>query len=322
MLTGNFGDFVKGVSARVDEIIDETKDLGPSFTAAGIHKKEQADGMIYRTQGVTGFSYLELFDENGKIKADQTYPAYQTEYTIKQSGKTVAISQMLMKTRPAELEAKLDEVRQLRLAATRSLNKWAWQALVDGFVTTDSDSNFPTARLGDGVSLFSASHTSKVGGVANRSNRVSANPVLTETSLFTAQKMIAEQLNGRGLPTNYEGGFVLVVPPALQKTAYEIVKSQLRVGTANNDINYFQGVQTDLVVANYIGAANGGSDTAWFVFAKDTDMASLRYVSLIDPKIETQVDFFTKSINISVDLAAAFGYSNFEFCAGSSGSGS
>ena len=107
MNTGNWGDFVKGVSARVDEIIDDTRELGPTFMEAGLFEKVMSDGLIYRTEGVTGLNYLEIFDEGDSVKEDRTYHAYKTEYAMKQSGKVVSISQMLANTRSSELEAKL-----------------------------------------------------------------------------------------------------------------------------------------------------------------------------------------------------------------------
>lgn len=316
MNTSQFGDFVIGVSARVNEIIDETKDMAPSFTMTGLWKQEQSDGLIYRTQGVVGLGLLEEKDEDGSLKVDRTYPSYQTEYTMKETGKIIEFSQMLAKTRPAELEQKLDEVRQARIAANRTLNTWAWQTLIDGFVTTNS--RFTISRLGDGVAMYSASHPSKVDGVAVRSNLVSGNPVLSTTSVFNAIKQIKEQLNGRGLPISPEGKFVLVVPTALEKTGQEITQSELTSDSAENAINYFKG-STDMISTNLIGANAGGSDTAWYVFYKDAEMNSMRYVSLIEPKIEQTVDFDTKAIRVSVDMACAFGYSNFEFTAGSTG---
>jgi len=316
MTTSQWGDFVKGVSARIDEIIDETKDLAPSFMSSGLWKKEQADGLVYRTQGVTGFGLLEEKDEDGSLKTDRTYPAYQTEYTMKETGKIVEFSQMLAKTRPSELEAKLDEVRQARIAANRTLNTWAWQTLIDGFVTTDS--KFPISRLGAGVSMYSSSHPSKVDGVVVRSNRVSGDPVLSPTALFNAIKMVKEQLNGRGLPISPEGQFVLVVPTALEKTGEEITESTLIPESAENNINYFKG-KTDMISTNLIGAASGGSDTAWYVFYKAEMQNSMRYVSLIEPKIEQDVDFNTKALKVSIDMACAFGYSNFEMTCASDG---
>ena len=316
METSQWGDFVKGVSARVDEIIDETKDLAPSFMTSGLYKREDSDGQIFRTQGVVGLGLLEIVEEGESIKSDRTYPAYQTEYVMKMTAKSIEFSQMLAKTRPAELEAKLDEVRQVRIAANRTLNTWAWQVLIDGFGTTDS--KFPIARLQDDVAMFSASHPSKVDGVAVRSNLVSGNPVLSESSLFTAIKQIKEQLNGRGLPISPEGKFVLVVPTALEKTGMQITDSELVSDSAENAINYYKG-KVDMIETNLIGASAGGSDTAWYVFFKDEAMNSMRYVPLIEPKIEQEKDFDTKTLKVSIDFTCAFGYSNFEMSAGSTG---
>lgn len=322
MLTGKWFEFVNGVSARVNEIIDDTKDLGPSFMASGLWDVVNTpDDLIYRTEGVTGLNYLELFDENGSIKKDETFPQYKTEYVMIDHGKIVEFSQKLMKTRPAVLEAKLNEVRQLIISANRSLNKGAWQVLVDSFSTSDSNANFPTNRLSDAVSLYSTAHPSKVPAVSNRSNRVASNPSLSETDLFTATKMIEEQLNGRGLPLNYEGNYLLIVPPALRKLAKEITGSVQRSGTGNNDLNYFEGGFMDFMVVNYLGSANGGSDTAWYVFAKDVPegMKPLKYVTLISPKTEQDTDFYTKTHKVSVDKSDAFGYSSWEFTAASDG---
>lgn len=330
MQTGQWGDFIKGVSAKVNEIIDETKDLAPSWTNLPIYKKVITDSLIYRTEGVVGFDYVEEFNEGDEIKYDRTYPAYKTEYVIGQKGKGVTISQLLMATRPQELEAKLDEVRQLRIAMNRTLEKNFWTVLNDGNATTDTSANFPTYRLDDGVPFFATNHPSKVPDVAVRSNVISGtgsgsysgvNPTLNETSLFEAIKQLREMLNGRGLPINYNGKVVLVVPTALEKLAMEITKSELRSDTANNDTNYYRG-SVDVISTTYLGAANGGSDTAWYVMAVPgmaENAVSLRYVSLIEPKIEQEVDFNTKAIKISVDGACAFGYSNFEYALKSTG---
>jgi hypothetical protein len=238
---------------------------------------------------------------------------------MKQSGKMTSISQMLAKTRMSELESKLGEVKENMNAAMKTLNRWAWQPLIDAFVTTDSVSNFPTARLNDAVSFINASHPSKVPGVAVRSNVISGNPVLDKTSLWTGIKQLKEMLNGRGLPLNYQGKITLVVPVALEKMAVELTASVLAPYTTDNQLKYYQGI-VDVAVVDYIGATNGGSDTAWFLIAKDVgDQKSLRYVSLIAPKIEKDVDFATKAIKVSVDMACAFGYSNFEFIVGSTG---
>lgn len=320
--TQKWFEFVKGVSAVINEIIDDTKDLGPSFKESGLFEMINTSQLIYRTEGVTGLGYLESFSEDGTIKEDETYAQYQTEYTAQDKGKIVSFSQKLMKTRPEDLAAKLDEVKQTRIAADRTLDKYAWQCFVDAFTTTDSESDLPIMRLDDAVSMISTAHTSKVSGVANRSNRLASNPVLSETNLFTAIKTIEEQLNGRGLPINYRGDYTLLVPPALRKSAIEITGSDMRSGTANNDLNYFKGGIMDVISSTYLGSANGGSETAWYVVAKNAPNMPLKYVSLIEPKIEQNTNFRTKSHEVSIDMSNSFGYSNWEFIAGSDGTAS
>jgi len=317
MTTSDWGDFVNGVSARVNEIIDQTEDKTPSFLETGIFDVvNNPDDLVYRTQGVTGLSYLKAKDEAGKIKEDRTYPAYQTEYVTQERGLIVPISQLLFKTRPSDLEKKLSEVKQLYVAAQRTLKKHAWYTLVNGFSTTDISSDFPIMRLDDGVPLYSASHPSKVPGIAVRSNLASGNPNFSETSPFTLMNIIREQLNGRGLEVGYDDDFVFFVPPALTKLAKEVFKSTGKSDTANNDVNYYNG-HTDFYSINYLGNSSNGqanANTSFYCFAKNQGEGykSLKFVPLIYPKISSMVDFDTKAIRVSIDGSWSFGYSTFE----------
>ena len=325
MVVQDFSELVNGVAAKVNAIIDETKDTTPSFLSTSIFDVvNDPEDLIYRTQGVVGLSYLEGKDEQGNLKTDKTYPSYQTEYVMKEKGKIVTISQMLIKTRPKELEAKLSETKQLFIAAQRTLKKHAWQVLVNGFSTTDISSNLPISRLGDAVAMYSASHPSRVPGVAVRSNLLAGNPAFSATSAELAMRQIREQLNGRGLEIGYEGEYLFVLPPSLTKLGKETFMSEKAPDTANNDINYYKGI-TDFVSVVYLGTAASGQtngDTAFFCFAKNVPDGerSLKYVSLIAPKLETAANFDSKEIKNSIDGAWAMGYSTFEYTSGSNGS--
>ena len=48
-------------------------------------------------------------------------------------------------------------------------------------------------------------------------------------------------------------------------------------------------------------------------------MKAMRYVSLIEPKIEYETDFDTKAFRVSIDMSGAIGYSNFEYLVASAG---
>ncbi len=323
--TGQWGDFVNGVSARVNEIILEEQNVEPSFLSSGLFEKVSTpDDKVYRTEGVTGLSYLQKFDEGDAIKKDKPFPQYKTEYVMDQWGSIVEISQQLAKTRPVDLEGKLSEVRQLLMAARQTLERHAWMVIANGFSTADIIGDMPIHRLSDAVSMYSTAHPSRVTGVANRSNRVASNAVYSESNQFTAMKQIREQLNGRGLETGYQQKFTVAVPPALEKQAVEVNASLLRSDTSNNDMNYYEG-KVNVVSSVFLGNASNGitnADTSWYVFASTPPSKGMKYVSLIDPKIEQSNDFDTKSLKVSVDASYAFGYSHWEYAVGSDGSGS
>jgi phage major head subunit gpT-like protein len=87
---------------------------------------------------------------------------------------------------------------------------------------------------GDGVPLFSTSHPLVSGGV--NSNTQSTPADLNETSLEAAVIQIAAWTDERSLLIAAKPK-KLIVPPALQFVATRLLETQLRVGTADNDIN-------------------------------------------------------------------------------------
>lgn len=134
-----------------------------------------------------------------------------------------------------------------------------------GFLTYTRafDSNY---LGGDGVPLISASHPIATG---TQSNLVSGNPTLTETSLNTAIQQMQEMKKQDGVIAGSRPT-CLFVPPALFKTACEIVDSELRSATADNDVNVYSSKYGIMVYQSpFIGAAAGGSDTAWFLLAQN-----------------------------------------------------
>ena len=87
---------------------------------------------------------------------------------------------------------------------------------------------------GDGKTLFATDHPLVSGGV--NSNRPSTNADLNETSLENAVIQIAGWTDERGLLIAAKP-VKLVVPPALMFVATRLLETELRVGTADNDIN-------------------------------------------------------------------------------------
>jgi hypothetical protein len=87
---------------------------------------------------------------------------------------------------------------------------------------------------GDGQTLCSTAHPLVSGGV--NSNRPSVASDLNETSLEAAVIQIAGWTDERGLLIAAKPK-KLIVPPALQFVATRLLETELRVGTADNDLN-------------------------------------------------------------------------------------
>lgn len=115
---------------------------------------------------------------------------------------------------------------------------------------------------GDGKELLATDHATLSG---DQSNELATPAALTEASLEDLLTQIEEAVDSRGLPIQIRGQ-KLIVPPAEYFNAERILKSTLQNDTANNAVNVVKGLLPQgCMTSHYIGASQGGSDTAWFV---------------------------------------------------------
>lgn len=133
--------------------------------------------------------------------------------------------------------------------------------------------NHSSITTSDGVAFGSASHTNLNGDTVSNLMTTST---FSESTLNTAIVRLLEMKSQDG----EIDGFMpktLLVPPALYKTACEVTKSELRSGTANNDLNVYSSAYGIYVATSqYLGAAAGGSDSTWFLLSDDHSV--MRYV--------------------------------------------
>lgn len=147
-------------------------------------------------------------------------------------------------------------VTDLALKARVSQDQNAFKIFRGGFTTT---------LTADGVALFSASHTLIGGGTV--SNLISG--ALSVATINLGIIALAEQKDQAGVLLGQQPA-VLLVPPALIKKAIEYTDSALIADLANNNINVYRSAYGFRVFSNpYLGAAAGGSDTAWFMLARN-----------------------------------------------------
>ena len=93
--------------------------------------------------------------------------------------------------------------------------------------------NATSTAGGDGVSLLNTAHPTRSG---SQSNTLATAADLSETSLEQILIQIADMKDDRGLRIAAQGQ-MLVIPTAYSFVAERLLESQLRTGTADNDIN-------------------------------------------------------------------------------------
>ena len=151
------------------------------------------------------------------------------------------------------------QVSEFAIMARRTQDNNAFGLFRTGFTTT---------LTADGSAWFGA-HTTLSGATAN--NQIlaadvgAATTVLTTSAFNIAIKRLAEIKGQNGVPLQCVGD-CLVVPPALYVTARQIAASALVPETGNNAVNVFTlDYSVKVYQSVWLGAAAGGSDTAWYV---------------------------------------------------------
>jgi len=165
---------------------------------------------------------------------------------------------------------------------------------------------------GDGVELVSASHPVVSG---TQSNLLTTSAALSQTSLeqMLIQIRSAQDNNGKRIRLNPEK---LVVAPANVFQAEVLVKSVLRAGTTNNDINPVKSM--GLLTSDTATLSRLTAPTAWFV--KTDEQKALQVVMRRRLEKSMEGDFETDSVRYKATERYEVGHTNWRGIYGTSGS--
>lgn len=165
---------------------------------------------------------------------------------------------------------------------------------------------------GDGVVLGSASHPEASG---NQSNILSVAADLSEASLEDLLIQIMNAKDSKGLKISLMGK-KMVVPPGLAFEATRILNSDLRSGTANNDVNAVKnmGMLADGISVNhYLSDAD-----AWFIKTNAQD--GLIYQTRRGVEFGKDNDFDTENAKMKGSIRFGVGWGDWRGVYGSTGS--
>ncbi len=124
---------------------------------------------------------------------------------------------------------------------------------------------FTSTYTADSATLISDTHTTISGVTVDNKLTAALSTTSLNTAIVALMEQKAEDGTIRGCIPN-----ALLVPVALFKTACEIVESVLLADTANNNMNVYSSKYGIRVYQSpFLGAAAGGSDTAWFLLSSN-----------------------------------------------------
>ena len=219
--------------------------------AAEIFETESSERSFEEETKLSGFSAAPVKGEGSAISYDNAQEAWTARYTHE----TVAMGFSLTEE---AIEDNLYDSLSSRY--TKALARaMAYTKQTKGAAILNNAFAAGTT-YGDGQTLCSTAHPLVSGGT--NSNRPAVAADLNEASLEAAVIQIAGWTDERGLLIAAKPS-KLVIPPALQFVATRLLDSELRPGTADNDINAMNNNGTipgGYTVNNYLTDTNG-----WFL---------------------------------------------------------
>ena len=154
---------------------------------------------------------------------------------------------------------------------------------------------------GDGKALVASDHPIDGSTISNYGTTE-----LNEGTLLNSMIAIRTNFKDQAGLKVFARGRRLIVPPALEPVAIRLTKTELRPGSADNDVNAIMmtagGLPEGYMVNDFLT-----SSSAWFLL---TNIDGLSYMQRIKFETDMQVDFVTDNLLVKAYERYSFGYYN------------
>ncbi len=269
-----------------------------------IYETETSERSFEEETKLSGFSAAPVKNEGSAIQYDNAQEAWSTRYNHETIALGFSITEEAVEDNLYDsLSARYTKSLARAMAYTKQVK--AASVLNNGF-----SASYPG---GDGVALFSTAHPLISGGT--NSNTPSTQVDLNETSLEAAVIQIAAWTDERGLLIAAKPK-KMIVPPALMFTAKRLLDTELRVATADNDINAIK--QMGAIPEGYTVNHFLTDTSAWFL---TTDVPNgMKHFVRTPLQNSMDGDFDTGNVRYKARERYSFGWSDPLGMWGSSGS--
>lgn len=262
--------------------------------AAEIFETESSDRSFEEETKLSGFGAAPVKNEGAAIAYDNAQEAYTARYNHETISMGFSVTEEAIEDNLYDsLSARYTKALARAMAYTKQVKGAA-------ILNNAFDSNF---TYGDGVELCSTAHPLVSGGT--NSNEPATGADLNETSLEAAVIQIAGWTDERGLLIAAKPR-KLVVPADLQFVATRLLDTELRVNTADNDINALRhngSIPEGYTVNHYLTDTN-----AWFLL---TDVPNgLKHFVRTPMQTSMDADFDTGNSRYKARERYSFGVSD------------
>jgi len=263
--------------------------------SAEIYVSENSDRAFEEEVMLSGFGNAQVKGEGQGVSFDDAQETFTARYTHETIALAFAITEEAIEDNLYDrISSRYTKALARSMANAKQVK--SVEPLINGLPTTDGFDS------GDGVSLFNTSHTTLNGSFQNT---LSTQADLNETSLEQALIDISGMTDERGLKVAAKG-VKMIVPPENQFNAERLMKSQGRVGTADNDINAINSlgmIPQGYRVNNYL------TDTdAWYII---TDVPNgMKHFVRAALKTAMEGDFDTGNVRFKARERYSFGVSD------------
>jgi len=259
-----------------------------------IFEKDSSDRSFEEEVKLSGFATAPVKEEGSAIAYDNAQEAWTARYTHETIAMGFSITEEAIEDNLYDsLSSRYTKALARAMANTKQVKGAA-------ILNNAFDNDF---TYGDGVELCSTVHPLVGGG--NNSNEPAVPVDLNETSLEAAIIQISLWTDERGLLIAAQPR-KLVIPSALQFVATRILKTELRVGTADNDINAIKtngAIPEGYAVNHYLTDTN-----AWFM---KTDCPNgLKHFERVKLATSMEGDFDTGNARYKARERYSFGVSD------------
>ena len=263
---------------------------------AEIFETESSDRSFEEETKLSGFSAAPVKGEGSAIQYDNAQEAWSARYNHETISMGFSITEEAIED---NLYDSLSSRYTKALARAMAYTKQVKAANILNQAFTGSGN--PT--YGDGKVLCATDHPLVSGGT--NSNRPTTGSDLNETSLEAAVIQIAGWTDERGLLIAAKPR-KLIIPPALMFTATRLLETELRVGTADNDLNAIKSngsIPEGYSVNHYLTDTN-----AWFLM---TDVPNgLKHFVRTPMQTSMDADFDTGNSRYKARERYSFGVSD------------